>query len=85
MENQYFIFKIKNEYMPNYIINNNLLKHNKWSIYSINLKDFRKLKIQNIEGTISTEDKRLVEYLINDNFTHLLTQKEYEEKTKYFR
>ena len=72
---QYFIFKIKNEYLPDYISGNNLLKHCNWSVYSIDLKFFRKLKIQNIDGTISMENKKLVEYLMNDNFIHLLTQK----------
>jgi hypothetical protein len=84
MENQYFIFKLKDEYLPDFIkVERNIKKNNYLNnIYYIEKKYFRKLKIQNIENTISENEKKVLEFLINENFTHLLTQEEYEKKNK---
>ena len=64
--NQFFIFKIKESYLPVHIRD---VKGNKYhfyargsvkdninNIYYIGVKEFRKLKIQNIEQNISEED-----------------------------
>ena len=84
MQKQYFIFKIKNEYLPEFIKNSIILGKINSSfhgIYHIEHKYFRKLKIQNIENNISSDDKVLLEYIINENFTHLLTQEEFIKRS----
>ena len=39
----------------------------------------RKLKIKNIENSISENDKKLLEFLINTDFTYFLTTEELKE------
>ena len=81
MNSQYFKFKIKDEYLPTIIhifIQDGKIKIERGSVLSIDLKYFRKLKIQNIENSISEDDKVVLEFLINRDFTILLTPSEYE-------
>jgi hypothetical protein len=91
--NQYFIIKIKDEFLPEVIIeyikngkicadenaNYRLFPHTSRVniIYYIDKKYFRKLKIQSIENSISENEKQLLEFLINKNINRLLTQEEY--------
>ena len=92
MINQYFIFKIKDEYLPDIIskyIKEEKIHHDHHDnvsyydhIYCIDQKYFRKLKIQNIENSISEDDKKVLEFLINMDLVKMLTQEEYNEKIK---
>ena len=90
MANQYFKFKLKDEFLPKIIneyIQNGKIKCEYYdyagrpslsAIYYIEFKYFRKLKIQNIMKDISKEEKELLEFLINESFTKLITLQEYE-------
>jgi len=91
MINKYFIFKIKDEFLPitirEYIQNGKICSdQNSYynNIYYINQKYLRKLKIQNIENTISEDEKIVLEFLINTDLTQFLTQKQYEEKIQHY-
>ena len=81
---QYFIFKNKNEFLPEIIkeslINNKIRRYYYYDIMFISLKYFRKLKIQNIENIISEDEKALLEYLINTSFTLLITKEAANER-----
>lgn len=79
---QAIIFKLKDEYLPNfikeYIQQKKITFSYKMYVYTISQKLFRKLKIQNIENSISNEDKLVFDFLSNDIFTKILSQKEYD-------
>jgi hypothetical protein len=89
MENQYFIFKIKDAFLPEVIKEyqrRNILKQFSWSdIYSLDKKYFRKIKILNIENRISEEEKSLLEFLINESFTKILSTSEFEGMNSGYR
>lgn len=87
MINQYFKFKIKNEYLPSIVndyIKNKIITQTRDivipvdTIYMIKLTYLRKLKIEKIENRITNNERILLDYLTNDNFTHMLTEKEYK-------
>jgi len=87
MEQQYFIPKHKDEYLPE-IVNEMMLSGRiqrvyPWnnSILSIEKRFFRKLKIQNIENRLTGDNKKLLDVLIDEKFTHLLTPSEYKKRT----
>ena len=86
MDKQYFITKIKDEYLPQVIkdniLNGKIQKYSYFSIFYIDKKYLRKIKIKNIEETLSQNEQILLDFLLNDNFTHMLTNVEFEEKTK---
>lgn len=88
MENQYFIFKLKDDFLPEVIKEyqrRKILKQFSWSdIYFLDKKYFRKLKIQNIEERISEEEKSLLEFLINESFTKILNNSEIEGLSKRY-
>lgn len=44
----------------------------------IKIPYLRKLKIEKIENRITENERNLLDYLTNDNFTHMLTEKEYK-------
>lgn len=76
---QHFEFKIKDQYLPKFINDyrkDGKIKSSPFRYYTIDIKYFRKLKLQNITNTISEEDKLFIEYLINDNFVQMLTEEE---------
>ena len=80
---QHFIFKIKSQYLPKFITEYERNGKFKSSgvINTIDIKFFRKLKIQKIENDISEEDKKFLDYLLNDDFVDLLTEEEYNNLT----
>jgi len=85
---QYFTSKLKDEYLLEIIkesVSNGNIKSfypYSYEILSIDKKYLRKLKIQNIENNIQDKDKILLEFLINENYVKMLTQSEFEERTK---
>jgi hypothetical protein len=81
MEKQYFMFKIKEQYLPDVIrqnIGKCLYKDAYTYTYYIDKKYLRKLKIKNIENDISEENKILINYLINDNFIDMISNERYK-------
>jgi hypothetical protein len=87
MQKQHFIFKIKSNYLPKFIndyIKSGVIDYTiSWlDIFNIDQKYFRKIKIQSIEKRISNDDKQLLDYLTNDNFTHLISQEEVDIKVR---
>jgi hypothetical protein len=94
MINQYFTVKI-DEFLPKIIKHNislgKISQSTLYNIFFIDQKYLRKLKIQNIEGSISEDDKDLLEFLINKDLleflinkdlTKFITKDEYELKLK---
>ena len=80
MKNQYFIFKLKDQYLPEVVKKCKELKRYFWTeMYEMDKRYFRKLKIQNIEQKISDDEKTLLEFLINTDYTVVLTQLEFEK------
>ena len=84
----YFKFKNKNEYLPEFIID--FLKKNKidepfeekigevtfhYDICYIDKSYLRKLKLQNINNSISYDDKMFIEYFLNPNFVDFIGDK----------
>ncbi len=78
---QYFKFKIKDEYLPDFItelkndgklVDNELF--NSSDILSIDNKYLRLLKIKNLENNISEKDKEFLEFLLDDRNTVFLTK-----------
>lgn len=84
--NQYFITKIKDEYLPQVmkdnISNGRIRRYTYFTIFYIDKKYLRKIKIKNIENSLDEEEKALLDFLLNENFTDMLTMTEFEEKTK---
>jgi len=81
--NQYLIFKLKDEFLPDIIkeyIKKEIINWDRksWRAHYIDQKFFRKIKIQNIDETISIEEKKIFDFLMNSDFTKLLTNEEYE-------
>jgi hypothetical protein len=87
MNRKFFIFKLKDEYLPDFVKKySKLYKHDPYcgtmsNTYYIDEKHFRKLKIKNIEQKISNEDKILLEFLMNVSYTRILTQLEVDKYT----
>lgn len=80
MKKQYFRFKIKNEFLPGFVLNYfGKVQKEFVDVYSIDNIYLRKLKLQKIENTISDEDRTFLDYLIDDRFTYFMTKKEYEK------
>jgi hypothetical protein len=44
--------------------------------YTIDIKILRKLKLKNLDNTISDDDKIFLEYLLNENFVAIYSTKE---------
>lgn len=84
--NQYFIFKVKYNYLPEYIreyINSDkILKEPGTDIYYISKREFRKLKLKNIQNELEDDDKKVIEYLINENFIDFLTEDQFKQLVK---
>lgn len=82
--NQYFITKIKDEYLPEifleYVREKKIQQY--YPIFFIDNQYLRKLKIQNIEQSIDEKDGMLLTFLLNENNVIMITQKEFEEKYK---
>jgi len=86
MQKQHFTFKMKYEYLPQFIkdvIDDRKIEYSAYDIYFINQKYLRKLKIENIENKIKVNDKKLLEYLINEDVVQFLTQEEVQNKLRY--
>lgn len=84
--NQYFITKIKDEYLPQVmkdnISNGKIQRYTYLSILYIDKKYLRKIKIKNIDKSLGEEEQTLLNFLLNDNFVDMLTIKQFEKKTK---
>lgn len=86
MKKLHFIFKVKDEYIPDYIrTNKNILLANDYpKIYKIDNPYIRKLKLENLEESISDINKKILNYLLDDKLIDYLTEKEFEEKKSNF-
>lgn len=87
MNNQHFIFKNKDKYLPFIItksIKNKIIKRDLLDVFYIDKKYLRKLKILNIEDKNSDDDKILLEYLINDSFVDMFSEEKYNNYIKNF-
>jgi hypothetical protein len=87
MQKQHFIFKIKNEYLPQFIndnIKSGIIDYtiNWLGIFNVDQKYFRKIKIESIEKRISNTDKQLLEYLTDDKYTLLISQEDVDLKVR---
>lgn len=80
---KYFKFKIKDEYLPDFIkefkkegkiIDGVMFKSS--DILSIDNKYIRLLKINNLENNISKRDKEFLEFLLDDRFVVFLTKEQ---------
>jgi hypothetical protein len=82
MKEQYFITKLKDEFLPvcffESIEKGKIKSFYPWNnaLFFIELKFLRKIKIQNIQNDIDSDDKLLLEFLLNDNFVKMLTDEE---------
>lgn len=82
MKAQYFITKLKDEFLPDVIFDSIEKKKIKscypwnYTLFIIEQKYLRKIKIQNIQNGIDAEDKLLLEFILNDNFVKMLTDEE---------
>jgi hypothetical protein len=82
MKEQYFITKLKDEFLPvcffESIEKGKIKSFYPWNnaLFFIELKFLRKIKIQNIQSDIDSEDKLLLEFLLNDNFVKMLNEEE---------
>jgi len=84
--NQYFDIKLKEEYLPDFItkfLHEGKIKYITHGVYEIDQKYFRKLKLQNIQNDILEDEKKLVEFLINEKFVKFLTKEEFSKKSAW--
>ena len=82
----YFKFKTKDEYLPEFIkdcIQNNSIIYHGAQIYTVDNKLIRKLKIEKLENKISDKDKEFLNYMISDIFIYYLTEEDCE-KIKFY-
>lgn len=81
MKELYFIFKVKDEYIPDYIkLNEKLLLVNYYlKIYKTDNNYIRKLKLENLQNNISSIDKKILEYLLDERLIDYVTKKYFDE------
>ena len=78
---QYFKFKLKDEYLPEFIkelINEGKILCHWNEVLSIDIQYLRLLKIKNLENNISKKDKEFLELLLDKRCTSFITNEEYD-------